>query len=138
MRGLFGSFVIYTGSELGVSDETKYLSEKLGRLVTFCSQLEFLAGFSDFTPDWDVEVYTQLLDIDTFFEYFQPKYDLAVISTDDYNAATRFLTHISRAGTPYIVSTLNMGSRGGYVLRVFGERSDKVYLYYQNPISNWN
>lgn len=134
---LFNTYVLVSGVELGISEHTQYLNSKLLGLTSICRNSELFHKYRFDDPGWCVQHIEQTLDIQTFFEYYGPKYDLAYISSNNFNDCLEFFKRVTLDRTPFIYSRWDMGTKRDYTFRAFDFSGEKSFLYYRDPIQDW-
>lgn len=138
LKHIFRSFNIVTTIELGIGENTQYLDYASLSLTNLCRNDEWFRKYR--FPKMDAVHYQCPLDIQTFFEYFDPRYDLAVVScrrVDDFLVFFEFLSQIQ---VPYIASPYQLGTKRGYLERKWSDLSDPsncCYFYFRDITEKW-
>ena len=131
---IFLTYNISTGIELGIGDITQYLNDGLLWHTTMCRNTEFFYKWRVADEQWQTQFYQKTLDIDTYFQYYTPEYDLAVINSNDFDSGNTFFANCSNVKVPLIVSKWDLGPRRDYLRTSF---EDDIFLYYRDMISEW-
>lgn len=139
LKNIFASYNVLTGIELGIGEHTQRLYHSLGLLTSLCRNTELYHKYRppEFGDLWILQHYARPLDITTFFQYFDPRYDLAVISCGNYQDCLTFFLEVTTIKVPYILSRHNMGHKSGYIQRAFRDGEDQIYFYYRDITEDW-
>lgn len=137
LKKIRSSFVIVSAIELGIGSHTPYLNDSVLSLTSLCRNSEKFHKYKFENIYWRVQHFSQLLDIDTFFDYFEPFYDLGVISSNNFDECLVFFDRLTLIKTPYIVSQVDFGTKRGYTQAVEGDPFNKLFFYYRDKVRDW-
>ena len=142
LRNVFSSYNVMTGIELGIGDHTERLYNSLGSLTSLVKNTELYHKYRppEFGDLWMCQHYFRPEDISTFFHYFEPEYDLAVITCQNFQECLTFFMEVGTIKVPYIISRWNMGNKIGYVQRVFhtDDYEGDLYFYFRDITEDWS
>lgn len=131
------SFVIVSAIELGIGPHSQYLNDAVLSLTTLCRNSERFHKYKFENPYWTVQHFSMPLDIETYFDYFDHRFDLGVVSSNKYDECLSFFERLTLTKTPYIVSQVDFGHKSGYTQTVYGDWLNKLYFYYRDKVRDW-
>lgn len=131
------SFVVVSAIELGIGPHTQYLNNCVLSLTSLCRNSEKFHKYRFDDIYWRVQHFAQPLDIVTFFDYYNPEYDLGVISSNRFDECLAFFDRLTLNKTPYIVSQSDFGFKRGYTQALAGDSFNKIYFYYRDRVRDW-
>lgn len=130
-------FNINSAAEFGVSKATPILCGQIPVFTVYCTpDDEKLVSFPE-DCDASLENYVEYGDIEWCINHVNPQYDLAILSTEDFNIALSVFWKMVDLNVPYIISRKDLGRKRNYTQRVFGTLDDKWYVYYKDLIAQW-